>query len=206
VIPATASDGTTTYSVTFIGGEAFLRNGLTSVIIPDGVEAIGVNAFESNALTSAAFEGNFGDFDSSMFKTSPSLTAITFCQGKTGWPQSFSGIIAIPISATPISCAIESDIDGDGVPDGEDNCPSDANTDQLDTDGDLEGDACDIDDDGDGWADVDDNCSLVANPQQEDADGDNVGDVCDNCLITPNTDQLDIDENGVGDLCAALGC
>ena len=116
MIPATASDGTTTYSVTFIGGEAFLRNGLTSVIIPDGVEAIGVNTFESNALTSAAFEGNFGDFDSSMFKTSPSLTAITFCQGKTGWPQTFnigtfdspvdltttSTVCAAPAAATPV--------------------------------------------------------------------------------------------------------
>ena len=182
MIPATASDGTTTYSVTFIGGEAFLRNGLTSVIIPDsvttigvgafganalvsvvipdsvktigvgaffdnaltsvtipdtvetigvgafssndlasviipdGVEAIGVNAFESNALTSAAFEGNFGDFDSSMFKTNPSLTTITFCQGKTGWPQTFnignfdspvdltteSAVCAAPAAATPV--------------------------------------------------------------------------------------------------------
>jgi hypothetical protein len=98
------------------------------------------------------------------------------------------------------------DIDGDGVPDGDDNCPSDGNTDQLDTDGNLEGNACDTDDDGDGWADVDDNCSLVANPQQEDADGDNVGDVCDNCLITPNTDQADTDDDGVGDLCIIRGC
>ncbi|MCP4829274.1 MAG: hypothetical protein GY889_10405, partial [Proteobacteria bacterium] len=106
-------------------------------------------------------------------------------------------------SAPPI---IDDDIDDDGVSDGEDNCPYDANTDQLDTNGDLEGDACDIDDDGDGWADVDDNCSLVANPQQKDADDDSVGDVCDNCVITPNTDQLDADEDGVGDLCGALGC
>ena len=101
---------------------------------------------------------------------------------------------------------IDDDIDDDGVSDGEDNCPSDANTDQLDTNDDLEGDACDVDDDGDGWADIDDNCSLVANPQQKDADGDSVGDVCDNCVITPNTDQLDADEDGVGDLCGALGC
>ena len=159
------------------------------------VTSVGETAFSTNVLTSAAFEGDFGTFDLNMFSTNPALATITYCEGTTGWPQTFSGI-----TATPISCVIYGDIDGD------DNCPSDANTDQLDTDGNLEGNACDMDDDGDGWADVDDNCPLVADPQQEDADGDNVGDVCDNCLITPDTDQLDIGENGVGDLCAALGC
>ena len=33
--------------------------------------------------------------------------------------------------------------DGDGVPDDSDNCPSAANADQLDTDGDSYGDVCD---------------------------------------------------------------
>jgi hypothetical protein len=42
------------------------------------------------------------------------------------------------------------DSDGDGVPDASDNCPNDANPDQLDTDGDGVGDACDCDSDGDG--------------------------------------------------------
>ena len=184
-----------------MGGGAFFGNDLTSVIIPDSVTAIADLAFAYNALTSAAFEGDFGTFDLNMFSTNPALATITYCEGTTGWPQTFSGI-----TATPISCLIDGDIDGDGVLDGDDNCPSDANTDQLDTDGNLEGNACDIDDDGDGWADVDDNCSLIANPQQEDADGDSVGDVCDNCVITPNTDQLDTDEDGVGDLCTAIGC
>jgi hypothetical protein len=37
------------------------------------------------------------------------------------------------------------DTDGDGVPDHLDNCPDAANSDQLDTDGDRAGDACDLD-------------------------------------------------------------
>jgi hypothetical protein len=232
VIPVTVVDSGTTYSVTTIGVGAFYRNrlgsvtigssvttigeaafksnGLTSVTIGSSVTTIGEAAFQSNALNSAAFEGDFGTFELDMFENNPALAqgTITYCDGKTGWPQSFiiDGLTLKITSLTLESCAIDGDIDGDGVPDGEDNCPSAANTDQLNTDGDVEGNACDIDDDGDGWADVDDNCSLVANPQQEDADGDLVGDACDNCLLTINPDQEDVNNDGVGDVCFIIGC
>ncbi len=36
------------------------------------------------------------------------------------------------------------DSDNDGIPDSEDNCPTVPNADQTDTDGDSEGDACDL--------------------------------------------------------------
>jgi len=210
VIPVTVVDSGTTYSVTTIGVGAFYRNRLGSVTIGSSVTTIGEAAFQSNALNSAAFEGDFGTFELDMFENNPALAqgTITYCDGKTGWPQSFiiDGLTLKITSLTLESCAIDGDIDGDGVPDGEDNCPSAANTDQLNTDGDVEGNACDIDDDGDGWADVDDNCSLVANPQQEDADGDLVGDACDNCLLTINPDQEDVNNDGVGDVCFIIGC
>ena len=41
-----------------------------------------------------------------------------------------------------IGDACDGDVDGDGVPNGTDNCPLIANADQLDTDGDGLGDAC----------------------------------------------------------------
>jgi outer membrane protein OmpA-like peptidoglycan-associated protein len=45
------------------------------------------------------------------------------------------------------------DQDGDGIPDGIDNCPTTANPDQADQDHDGLGDACDPDKDGDGFVD-----------------------------------------------------
>lgn len=99
------------------------------------------------------------------------------------------------------------DADGDGISDAEDNCPSEPNNDQLNTDGENDGgDACDADDDNDDWFDVDDNCPLTANPNQEDFDGDLVGDACDNCSVTPNPNQEDVNGDGVGDACSAIGC
>ena len=57
------------------------------------------------------------------------------------------------LSITIFSTNSFSGSDGDGVPDDADNCPSVANSDQLDTDSDGAGDVCDSDDDGDGYPD-----------------------------------------------------
>jgi hypothetical protein len=53
------------------------------------------------------------------------------------------------------------DSDGDGVPDASDNCPSVANSDQADGDGDAQGNACDPDDDNDGVPDAQDACPGI---------------------------------------------
>ncbi len=104
------------------------------------------------------------------------------------------------------------DTDGDGVPDTSDNCVNTPNPNQLNADGDSEGDECDSDDDNDGLTDnTPDNCprgSVVnwtstqdmenpsdstdydydgCNDELEDADDDNDGilDVDDECDYTP---------------------
>jgi len=59
-----------------------------------------------------------------------------------------------------------------------DNCPGVDNPDQRNTDGDLQGDACDDDDDNDGVPDTLDNCPLRRNANQRDDDENGIGDAC----------------------------
>jgi hypothetical protein len=85
----------------------------------------------------------------------------------------------------------EGDADGDGIPDQQDNCSNVANADQLDTDADGLGDACDPDDDGDG---VPDEADAFPTDSTETADNDNDG-TGDNADLDDDNDNLsDSDE------------
>jgi hypothetical protein len=100
------------------------------------------------------------------------------------------------------------DSDGDGIDDGQDNCPSDPNPDQNDNDLDGMGDACDPDDDNDTVVDSSDNCHLIANTDQTNSDTDTLGDVCDNCPFIANEGQEDTYPpagNRCGDACECEG-
>jgi Zn-dependent metalloprotease len=103
------------------------------------------------------------------------------------------------------------DLDADGVSDTRDNCVGDYNPLQIDSDGDGEGDVCEVDTDIDGISNDSDNCPVVNNSDQANADGDSFGDACDLCPHTkePNPAfkpngmpfQPDSDGDGTPDAC-----
>ena len=97
------------------------------------------------------------------------------------------------IAASLVGC-LDSflDDDNDGLENGDDNCPLISNTDQVDTDEDGQGDACDTDDDGDGVEDESDEFPLD-HSESIDTDDDGIGNNAD----TDDDDDgyLDEDEN-----------
>ncbi|MEE9302509.1 MAG: DUF1800 family protein [Thiotrichaceae bacterium] len=79
----------------------------------------------------------------------------------------------------------ESDADDDAVIDSIDNCPNTANTDQLNSDTDSQGNLCDSDDDNDTISDVDE-LGAGTNPLLADTDADNVDDNEDDFPLDPS--------------------
>lgn len=108
-----------------------------------------------------------------------------------------------------------SDRDCDGIPNGQDNCPTLANPGQEDSDVDPETGLPAPD----GVGDLCDNCPERPNPNQLDADHDGVGEACDNCpkgcnarrgftCFNPGQEESDLDPltgeerpDGFGDVC-----
>ncbi|WP_437530792.1 lamin tail domain-containing protein [Sorangium sp. So ce726] len=109
----------------------------------------------------------------------------------------------------------DADLDGDGIENGADDCPSVFNPIrpldngvQADFDGDGDGDACDA-------CPLDAGSTLCSPPDPNDADNDGTPNGADNCPNLQNPDQADADSDGKGDPCdlcpdqanaGALGC
>jgi hypothetical protein len=117
--------------------------------------------FEHNVLSEKIFNRLFTDGDS--------IVGSVVYTGKINaynQIQSRRILETFTLFGDPATKLKEVDTDSDTIPDGGDNCPDVANTNQQDADGDGVGDVCD-------------NCPTVCNPQQLDANGNGIGDLCD---------------------------
>jgi len=122
-------------------------------------------------------------------------------------------------NGVPDEC--EFDVDGDGVIDACDGCPTDpektvpgvcgCGKTEVDSDGDGVPDCFDICPGGDDTIDSDDDgvpddCDACPFDDPDDSDQDGVCDSDDNCPAVPNSDQADCDGDGVGDACTPANC
>lgn len=118
------------------------------------------------------------------------------------------------IDADGLGDACDPDLDGDNIPNAQDNCQMipnpifDGAAAQVDTDSDGLGDVCDEDMDGDGVLNFEDACPLnMDNTLTDDAlcnqdtDGDHIADALDVCPLNFDPDQSNMDGDDLGDAC-----
>lgn len=98
--------------------------------------------------------------------------------------------VASPDGTTSQGAAKEVDTDGDGVPDSRDNCVATPNKDQLDTDGDGYGNACDADLNNDGFTNALDTAAFKSQLGKRGVPGDLNGDGIVNALDTARFSKL----------------
>lgn len=179
--PLFASDSDDSFVL--IGGESGIASGNTTNADPEwGVDGFNQIGFPAAALGPIAAEGP-GWFNSNPPNAQGRVAKDgrvklgQFAMGKTASNVTmkmrigyFDGTLGgAPLFAEPqfvLGCT-GGDVDGDGISQSCDNCPTVSNATQTDIDLDFVGNSCD-------------NCSSAFNPTQDNVDGDTAGDACDN--------------------------
>ncbi|GLQ33341.1 beta strand repeat-containing protein [Litoribrevibacter albus] len=161
------SDGSLTDSQSFTVSVTAV-NDPVSVTPPAAQALVELSAWQLQLVVSDVDDSNDGTGITFSLLSAPTGLTVS-STGLLSWlpGQNTAGSYTLMVSvadgledgatAAQVSIALTVDLldgDGDTVADYVDNCPTTANTDQLDTDSDTLGNACDLDDDGDGLPDA----------------------------------------------------
>ena len=140
VLPLPASTTDTEITVQWTGQDDQNGSGIASYDVYLSIDGSPFYVWESTENTSAVLNGQPGH----------TYAFYSVATDNVGNRE------ATPNEADTTILIIPPDIDNDSIPDAEDNCPTVANPDQADMDGDGIGDVCDSDADGDGYSKLDD--------------------------------------------------
>ena len=161
-------------NTTACDGYASYYTGMSATVLPGGTYSISVSVANYTQYVSVYVDWNLdGDFldagenvvnNTLVYYYTPGTASISVPANATGkfTMRVISSYNYIYDACNSVYGEVEDyainscdDPDGDLVCGADDNCPNDANTDQIDTDNDGIGDACDDDDDNDGINDAD---------------------------------------------------
>lgn len=124
--------------------------GLDTTVVSDSITVTGINSSSVISITGGEYSINGGAYQSTNGSVSNGnyvnvrTTSDTVGSSTTGTTLTIGGV------SDTFDVTTASDVDADGLIDTLDNCINVANADQLDTDGDLYGNACDADFNNDG--------------------------------------------------------
>lgn len=177
-----------------------------AALVPSGCDALDVCGNAKQVCLMSEIGKNFAALQTG----AGSAYGAFFCGVPTGEPTCTPRRpVAVMGSTVYTGVVSAADMDGDGVANASDDCPTVFNPIrpvdegvQGNADGDAQGDACDVcpvnadtttctavdpnDRDGDGVVNGADNCPDASNPLQEDGDTDGKGDACDACPTVSN--------------------
>ena len=124
--------------------------GLDTAVLSDIVTISGINMPATISITGGQYRINSGSWVSVDGTVDDTDTVQILVQSSLTGPTTTDAILTIGGVSDTFSVTTASDVDADGIIDILDNCTQAANADQLDTDGDLYGNACDADFNNDG--------------------------------------------------------
>lgn len=123
---------------------------LSSTIESNSITVTGINVTADISITGGEYKINSGSYQSTPGTVANGQTVtVRITSSATGSTTTDATLTIGGVNDT-YSVTTASDVDSDGIIDSLDNCTNIANADQLDTDGDLYGNACDADFNNDG--------------------------------------------------------